>query len=350
MATGDSPQYQLPRKLDKILAATANYYSTKGNVLAHRIVVNSSYRIEERYDYDNWDGGQTGHAIYLDIPSSLYFSAFNELERLGADIASVMNKVARIPHEHIAHVSLELREDTISPHWRQESGVLVDQTLQHKAVDSKLIERLWGAGHVRLFISHKTTAKIEAGEYKKVLLPYGVSSFVAHEDIEPTLEWQEEIERALFTMDVLVAMLTPDFHDSCWTDQEVGIAMGRRVPVIPIRLGQVPYGFIGKYQALGGTLSESKTTAERVYEILWKTSSIHSRLCEALIIAFENAASFSQANTIMKRLMTIEQLPHDLIDRAEKAPSVNNQVADAYIVIAELSKMIHKWRTRASSA
>jgi len=51
-------------------------------------------------------------------------------------------------------------------------------------------------------------------------------------------------------MDALLALLTPGSNESKWTDQEVGVAVGRRVPVIPIRIGIDPYGLIGKYQAV----------------------------------------------------------------------------------------------------
>ena len=79
---------------------------------------------------------------------------------------------------------------------------------------------------------------------------FGISCFVAHSDIEPTRTWQKEIEKALFSMDVLIALMTEDFSDSNWTDQEIGVAIGRNVLILPIRMGADPYGFIGKYQAI----------------------------------------------------------------------------------------------------
>jgi len=51
-------------------------------------------------------------------------------------------------------------------------------------------------------------------------------------------------------MDGMIVILHPGFQESKWTDQEVGVAIGRMVPIIPIKVGLDPYGFIGKYQAL----------------------------------------------------------------------------------------------------
>ena len=53
----------------------------------------------------------------------------------------------------------------------------------------------------RLFISHISENKHQATRLKECLAPYAISAFVAHEDILPTLEWQPEVERALYFMD-----------------------------------------------------------------------------------------------------------------------------------------------------
>ena len=123
------------------------------------------------------------------------------------------------------------------------------------------LESLWGSGSVRAFISHVSTHKELAHDLKRQLSSLGVASFVAHDDIEPMKEWELEIEKALFSMDVLIALMSPDFRNSKWTDQEVGVAVGRDVRVVAFRMGTDPYGFIGRYQAFSGTSTQS--TLER---------------------------------------------------------------------------------------
>jgi len=114
----------------------------------------------------------------------------------------------------------------------------------------------WRKGMFRLFISHLAGHRKWAGELQEALLPYGISSFVAHNDIEPTTEWQNQIETALSTCDALVALLHEKFHESKWTDQEVGFAMGRGVPVYSVHFGEAPYGFIGRFQAFNGVKTD----------------------------------------------------------------------------------------------
>jgi hypothetical protein len=82
------------------------------------------------------------------------------------------------------------------------------------------------------------------------LEPYAISGFVAHEDIHPTLEWQAEIERALYVMDAFIAIHTVGFSASFWTQQEIGFAVGRGVKIISLKMGEDPTGFISKRQAL----------------------------------------------------------------------------------------------------
>ena len=113
---------------------------------------------------------------------------------------------------------------------------------------------------LRVFISHISKDKDKATRLKDCLEPYGISGFVAHEDIYPTLEWQAEIERALYVMDAFIAIHTEGFSASLWTQQEIGFAVGRGVKIISLKMGEDPTGFISKCQAL----PRRRRTAEEI--------------------------------------------------------------------------------------
>ena len=83
----------------------------------------------------------------------------------------------------------------------------------------------WQPGMLRVFMSHLAEYRAFAGALQAALEQRGISAFVAHNDIEPTKEWQAEIELALKTCESLVALLHPEFHKSNWTDQEIGFTM-----------------------------------------------------------------------------------------------------------------------------
>src|SRR4029077_10001461 len=95
---------------------------------------------------------------------------------------------------------------------------------------------------VRIFMSHTSAHRVAVGEIARFLDQIYYTTFVAHDRIEPSREWQGEIELALRTCELLVAYVTEDFKQSEWTDQEVGWALGRELVVIPVRVGAVPYG------------------------------------------------------------------------------------------------------------
>lgn len=133
----------------------------------------------------------------------------------------------------------------------------------------------------RLFISHISKHKDRAMRLKECLDPYGISGFVSHQDIQPTLEWQLEIERALNFMDAFIAIHTPGFSNSVWTQQEIGFALGRGVKVISFRMGEDPTGFISKHQAL----SRGGRTGEQIAHEIDKLLSTDEATAEKLVAA-----------------------------------------------------------------
>jgi hypothetical protein len=169
----------------------------------------------------------------------------------------------------------------------------------------------WKSGHFKLFICHLSSFKKTIGILKKELERFGITAFVAHEDIEPTKEWQEEIEKGLFSMDALCAVLIPGFKESNWTDQEIGVAIGRGVLVIPVRKELDPYGFIGKYQgyqALGKNIGE---VAEGIFQILVRNPKTRNKMLSSLIDLFLLSNDSKDAIERLKSLKKIKDIPTD---------------------------------------
>lgn len=119
-----------------------------------------------------------------------------------------------------------------------------------------------GIDGFRVFISHLSKDKDKATRLRDALKKYGVSAFVAHEDIEPSLEWQVQIERALHCMELFVSVHTEGYSKSFWSQQELGFAVGKGRKIIALRMGEDPTGFISKHQAI----SRGTKTAEEIVE------------------------------------------------------------------------------------
>lgn len=113
------------------------------------------------------------------------------------------------------------------------------------------IDQIWEVGKIRLFISHRDAHKVDVKKLSDELMKYGISGFVAHEDIAEQSSWRHEIVKALHTMDAFLCYITDDFFNSPWTNQEIGFALAKDVKVYSYRAGQVPpMGFISENQAI----------------------------------------------------------------------------------------------------
>jgi hypothetical protein len=64
---------------------------------------------------------------------------------------------------------------------------------------ARLEPKNWkSTSYFRLFISHISEDKLKATRLRDCLTPLGISSFVAHQDIHPTLEWQQRSNERSF--------------------------------------------------------------------------------------------------------------------------------------------------------
>lgn len=98
--------YTLPRNIEKHLATLSKLYAFNGKYLLQEIVVNSRVRIHEAWSYDNWNGGSTGHAIYLDIPEVLYLKIFENKVDVQGEIARDLNNIKNESNEYVEEVFL----------------------------------------------------------------------------------------------------------------------------------------------------------------------------------------------------------------------------------------------------
>ena len=213
------------------------------------------------------------------------------------------------------------------------------------SLSSDPVPSFWGDGHFRLFISHLWEHRLFAGHIEDELRDFAISSFIAHQDIEPTQVWQNEIESALATCDAMLALLHPDFHSSNWTDQEIGYGMGRQLLIVAVDLGTTPYGFIGKFQAMTGIGENPERLAQCLFEILREHPKTQRRMAEAAVDYFAESSSFGQAKRGMYLLEQLEYWDGIMAAKARSALKDNNQIADAWGVPSRLDRLIQKWTT-----
>ena len=200
----------------------------------------------------------------------------------------------------------------------------------------------WKDSHFRLFLSHISAHKEFAAILQAALVRWKIDAFVAHNDIQPTAQWVQEIEGALATMDALAAILSPGFDDSNWTDHEIGWALGRGLLVLPLRHGLDPYGLFGKYQAYTIVGKQPDGVAMDIVSLLINHPLTSSRMASTMVFVLENSGSYADAKLNMNK---VEEIPHlklspDLLARIENAINTNGQVKDAFGVPERITSFV----------
>lgn len=283
-------------------------------------------RVEMEFlEHDNWDGGIDFYALVFWITPQRFAGIETRLDGLEKRISAKLGRL------NLDRGGEQVRDVRIS----------VDRVASPTAVRLQVPSptdesRIWQAGKLRLFVSHISKIKIAAIELKAALEPLGVDAFVAHEDIEPARPWELEIEFALRSMHALCALVTPDFHASLWCDHEVGVALGRPVPVLPVRFGADPYGLMGKFQAIPRA-DPPEVMAQRIFDVLMKTESCRSFVVEGLVTSLESAHTDAMATRVASAVLSAKHfLSEDQIRRMLAATRENSRAGGASDVPAQI--------------
>ena len=231
-------------KVEESIAPLAAHYEKEGKIDEQELLVNS--RISIAVDSTNNDNPVI--SLRLSIPERLWMRIDGSESVLADRICEDLKREAGIS-EPKAQVLIE-KDGLHGADWRKASGLLL---LGQRGQITKAEEDLWGTGSPRVFLSHRADVINKVAELRKELSNFGMSCFAASESIEAGREWESSIRIALSTMDVLIALVTEDFNESVWTQQEVGYALGSEVPVYALMIGRplppAPAGFLSRIQA-----------------------------------------------------------------------------------------------------
>jgi hypothetical protein len=324
----------LATSLTKIVDAIARVLQEEGKAELGAMLSEASMKVEET-SFDNWNGGTYGYTLQLQVPARTFAALGSALDEIEEDLKTRISRFARLyPNEHVEAV-------VIAPSFTEDSA---KSTARATAAPS-----FWPVGYFRLFLSHVSTYKAEASELARHLSDYGVAGFVAHEDIEPTKEWEDEIRLALTTCDALACLLTDGFQSSKWTDQEVGFSIGRGTLVLPIRLGLDPYGFMARHQGYSGYGASLAQMAEAVVKILAKHDMTRAQMALALVTSFEQSDSFATAKRRVANLEIVSEWNSELVERVSQAATHNGQIAHAFGVPERVGRLLSTLRGRVPS-
>lgn len=206
-----------------------------------------------------------------------------------------------------------------------------------------------GMQSLRLFFSYSTENKHIVGDLKQHLELRGFEVFLAHEDIEPCIEWQDDIIKNLLRSDIFIPLFTDEFKNSDWTDQEIGIAIASDKFVIPLQTTIAPYGFIGRIQSLKINEAYLEGTANEIIKLIKNKSKFGEDMKSFAINALTLSGSFAQAKARAKLLDDFETFTASEVNRILVATKENGQIHESYGARDVLIRFFEKYKNNVNS-
>lgn len=293
----------------------------------HQLASATPYWVKEDTDSQNFGpNGATGHDLYFFVEEEFFKEiSISEQRQIAEEFRRYLNECCEsVSDEYWNQVHIELADEGDSLYQK---AIKPGQRTQVNADTLSF----WRSGEIRMFISHRDGHKKKAFELQKAMDAYGISSFVAHETIKPTKEWAREIMSGLETMEIMLVFLTDDFAESVYTNQEVGFALGRSIPIIALKLEtKDPPGFISSRQALRGSIANPAAAALELWKLVADQLGMHSRIQASAISAFTKAQSFNDAKEKFETMRSIvEKLTETQISTISQAYQDNSQLYGA---------------------
>lgn len=311
---------------EKKIRAFIDQIRTSDNLVKaeEKILAASSYEIVRQNENDIW--------LKLLVDDEVYWEHIDTIDCIYDNIKKVVEGNL---NQFIGMLWVDIKKAPMS------IGMIDNSQVNFYANDlsQEVKQRIWGENNAfKIFISHKDNCKIDANMLKEEFARYGITCFVAHVDIEPTQEWANEIKSALFSCDACLALMSACFHDSQWTDQEVGCCLGRNVPVIAIKWprldengvlvpGIAPYGLSGITQAIsynGNGNYHSLVTEIMKYILKYEVAQ------NAFIREICCCTSYDMANNLACFLEFIPSLKPYQLDNVISAWQSNPEAINAY--------------------
>src|SRR5574341_621347 len=195
---------------------------------------------------------------------------------------------------------------------------------------------------MKVFLSYSSLDRKLAGKIKHELEDYGLEVFVAHEDIEPLAVWVDTIRAELEACNVFIPILTENFDESDWTDQETGIAVASDKLIIPLKVTIDPHGFISRYQALKIDIKEIASSCRKIAKLIALKPVLGDLFRDSLIKKFGESWSFDNASHNTKLLVSIGGYNSRQVITIIRYIIENNQINQSFKARRKLRNFIKK--------
>ncbi len=202
---------------------------------------------------------------------------------------------------------------------------------------------------IKVFVSYISNNKTLAGRIKEKLESFGIEVFVAHDTINVTEEWRERILDELDSCDFFISVLTNKYRSSKWTDQEAGYAIALKKKIISLMVGELPHGFLEKFQATKINARNATPACKEIIEQMNNLPDFKYRLQKNLIDKFNSSDSFTEAFEYSKILLSLAPFEYTLLEMIKNGFDENNQIYRSGGAVKNLKELIKNHKSQLDS-
>ena len=194
-----------------------------------------------------------------------------------------------------------------------------------------------------VFLSHAVEQSDFVREVALAMEEQNLAPFMASRDIPKGAEWLPNLEDALQSAEALAAFLTPDFRQSDWCDQEIGYALGRQRPVVPLQLadGLRPYGYLARYQLVETIGLTPPEVAKAIFDTLYVRTREQRKLTASVLHGLLNERRVEFIRLWANRLAVAQgQLTSEDLKAAQRALRQNTVLRTDRIALSLMTDIL----------
>lgn len=197
---------------------------------------------------------------------------------------------------------------------------------------------------IDIFFSHSNVQKTLAGNLKHSIENLiKCTIFLAHEDLEGGEIWAEGLRVRIQKCDIFLILLSKEYHESNYTDQETGIAYAYDRPMIPVSIdGTIPYGFMNKYQPVKASLEPDRKMIREIAKQIINNNIPEEQRIDNYIRLLGISYSYNNANFLADLLPSDYEYSEKQINLLAEAFRDNHEINESFTAEPKIRSILKK--------
>ncbi len=192
-----------------------------------------------------------------------------------------------------------------------------------------------------VFLSHSNKDKKIATILRERLEKHEINLFLAHVDLDGGVDWSQELFNNIQNCDLFMVLLSKNYHQSNFTDQELGIAIHSGKQILPITIdGTEPYGFLKKYQCKKYNPKFIKADIDKIAQYCKKLTKQNTSTVHILIDRLRNAESYVQAHSLAIMIQKESKFSSKQLNLIARAYLSNKEIHQSYLAAPIILKIL----------